>query len=240
MNCTTSVHFGIGVELSLGYRITDNLSASIYSGVTYLTGARMDGMPEYLHRNNYVWDSGVKLTWRFGKKRAKRSQLYTAPAAVIAPATPIVEEAIQAEVVVVVEAIKPAEVAEAEEQVAPTATDANVEGVELTEQDINLITTIYFDQYQTYLPASEYEKLDALLELMNANPELIIVITGWADSIGSIEANLQVTNRRAQNVGWWLTRLGIPYSRLKMSGKAIYFATDDMDKARRVDVIKLK
>ena len=242
MSGTTNVHFGIGGELSVGYRITNNLSANIYSGVTYLTGARMDGMPEYLYRNNYVWDSGIKLTWRFGKKKAKKSRIHTTPAAVLIPAIPIIEKAkpvtkpivkpVEVKEEMKMDTIEQAEIILPVEPIEPKADTVAVEKAE------ELITSIYFEQDQTFLPTLEHEKLNSLLELMNSNPDLVIVITGWANTSGSVKSNLRVSHSRAQNVGWWLTKSGIPYSRLKMSGKGIDLSADDMDKARRVDITK--
>lgn len=63
----TNIHLGIGGDLSIGYRITDNLGVHIYSGGNYLTGKRFDGMPEHLHTNNFTLDNGIKLSWRFFK-----------------------------------------------------------------------------------------------------------------------------------------------------------------------------
>ena len=240
MSGTTNVHFGVGGELSVGYRITENLSANIYSGITYLTGARVDGMPEYLHRNNYVWDSGIKLAWTFGKKRAHKSRIHTTPAAVLTPATPIVKKEKPLEVKVEPIAIPKEEViidTLVKAVVTPIEVKAAATPIEAVKQE-ELITSIYFAQDQTFLPTLEHGKLNALLELMNSNPDLVIVITGWANTTGSGKCNLRVSHSRAQNVGWWLTKSGIPYSRLKMSGKGIDLSADDMDKARRVDVTK--
>ena len=38
-----------------------NFHIEEHSGLTRLTGERMDGMPEHLHKNNFVWESGVRL-----------------------------------------------------------------------------------------------------------------------------------------------------------------------------------
>ncbi len=54
-------HLGIGGNLQAGYRLTEYLGIGVYSGITYLTGSRMDGMPKQVHRNNYIWESGIRL-----------------------------------------------------------------------------------------------------------------------------------------------------------------------------------
>ena len=57
----THWHLGYGADLQVGYRLNDRLKLGIFSGLTRLTGKRLDGMPEYLHKNNYVWESGIRL-----------------------------------------------------------------------------------------------------------------------------------------------------------------------------------
>lgn len=61
MKGSTNCHFGYGADLQVGYQLTPLLNLGIYSGLTRLTGERMDGMPEYLHKNNFLWESGIRL-----------------------------------------------------------------------------------------------------------------------------------------------------------------------------------
>ena len=61
MKGSTNWHLGYGADLQVGYQLTSCLKLGIYSGLTRLTGERMDGMPEHLHKNNFVWESGVRL-----------------------------------------------------------------------------------------------------------------------------------------------------------------------------------
>ncbi len=63
-------HLGVGGNVQAAYKMTGNLSVGIYSGMTYMTGKAMDGMPE-LHNTNYVWESGVKIGLKFGKRNRK-------------------------------------------------------------------------------------------------------------------------------------------------------------------------
>lgn len=62
-------NLGMGGELTAGYRICPQLTIGLYSKATYFPGTRIDGAPERLHENNCIWDSGLKLTWSFGKKK---------------------------------------------------------------------------------------------------------------------------------------------------------------------------
>ena len=61
MKGSTNWHLGYGADLHVGYQLTSYLKLGIYSGLTRLTGERMDGMPEHLHKNNFVWESGIRL-----------------------------------------------------------------------------------------------------------------------------------------------------------------------------------
>ena len=59
--------------LQAAYRITDHLNLGIYTGITYLTGSPLDGMPEHLHQANYIWESGLRLGWFFPTKTRKEA-----------------------------------------------------------------------------------------------------------------------------------------------------------------------
>ena len=61
MKGSTNWHLGYGADLQVGYQLTSCLKLGIYSGLTRLTGEHMDGMPEHLHKNNFLWESGIRL-----------------------------------------------------------------------------------------------------------------------------------------------------------------------------------
>lgn len=71
MKGSTRWHLGYGASLQAGYQLTSNLNLGIYSGLTRLSSKRMDGMPEHLHKNNFVWESGIRLGISFSKKKNK-------------------------------------------------------------------------------------------------------------------------------------------------------------------------
>lgn len=64
-----SWHFGAGGNLQAGYLICDHLNLGIYTGITWLSGNPLDGMPEHLHKANYIWESGLRLSWLFHNKK---------------------------------------------------------------------------------------------------------------------------------------------------------------------------
>ena len=79
MKGSTNWHLGYGADLQVGYQLTSCLKLGIYSGLTRLTGERMDGMPEHLHKNNFVWESGVRLGINLSKKKNKITETPSVP-----------------------------------------------------------------------------------------------------------------------------------------------------------------
>ncbi len=73
-NDGTRWHFGAGGNLQAGYAVTCHLNIGIYTGFTWLSGDPLDGTPERLHKANYIWESGLKLGWRFGKQGKEGSK----------------------------------------------------------------------------------------------------------------------------------------------------------------------
>ena len=59
-----SFHFGMGADLGVGYRITGRFGLRLTTGINYLTGKGMDGLPREEHRANYVWNTSLKLTFK--------------------------------------------------------------------------------------------------------------------------------------------------------------------------------
>lgn len=225
---STRWHLGAGGNLQAGFQATKHLNIGIYSGLTYLTGKSMDGMPEYRHEANYVWESGIKIGIRFGKgsRGGKSSALATAPTVVEQPVA-------EPEVTVCPEETAPAtqlreEPQEVVEKVEPTATVSEaVVPVELP--------TIYFDFNSTTIAAGESAKLQEIKDQMTANPEMRITLNGWCDRHGSKAVNDRISLRRAEAVKSWLTNNGIAAGRITVQGHGSDFGESDAAKARRVD-----
>lgn len=64
----TRWHFGAGGNVQASYTFPAGLQLGIYTGMTYLTGKPMDGTPKYLHKANYIWETGLRIGWSFGAK----------------------------------------------------------------------------------------------------------------------------------------------------------------------------
>lgn len=57
----SAFHFGTGLNLGVGYRLTPTTTLRLTSGLDFLTGA-FDGLPREEHRTSYVWNNALQLT----------------------------------------------------------------------------------------------------------------------------------------------------------------------------------
>jgi outer membrane protein OmpA-like peptidoglycan-associated protein len=209
-------HLGLGGQAAVGYRVAKNVGLQLYGGITCLTGDRFDNIPKYHHKSNLIYEAGLKLSYHFGKK---------------GKAAPVVEEA------AVIAEPEPQPVVEKAQPVVETAAveEKKPEVVETAPTDL---PTIYFANNSSRLTQKEADKLDAVAEMMKAQPDVTLNIVGHASNTGSEDYNLRLTQRRANTVKMLLVRRGIDGSRLKpVVGRGIDRDAADSKQARRVELI---
>lgn len=231
-------HLGVGGDVMAEYAITKNLTAGLYTGVTYLTGGQLDGMPKYLHKSNYIWESGVRIGWRFGAKKAKSakssiSPSQTIPTTVIAPvAEPVKEEE---EVVA-----PPVEIVQevAEPIIEPVKTQE-----EQPQKEIEPTITfpvIYFSFNSVWIEPEQRDKVKAIADILKQDPQIHITITGYTDQVGSKEANKRVSLQRAEAVKQELKAWLVSGDRITTVGGGIYLDATDNSRARHAATIDIK
>ena len=219
MNGTTRWHLGYGADLQLGYRLSSNLHLGIYSGLTRLTGERMDGMPEHLHKNNFVWESGIRLGFSFTKaKKRKMMETSTIPQPEVQQQLTTPEENTQQQ---------------------ETAEKADKAENKVAEQDIAetpevKFPVIYFDFNSIAINPDEQSKLNEILHILKENPDMKVTVTGWCDTRGSVAVNRRISRQRAQALKSWLVKRGIAASRISAAGKGSD-GSREAQKARRVE-----
>ena len=100
------------------------------------------------------------------------------------------------------------------------------------------LPAIYFANNSSRLTQKEADKLDAVAEMMKAQPDITLNIVGHASNTGSEDYNLRLTQRRANTVKMLLVRRGIDGSRMKpVVGRGIDRDAADSKQARRVELI---
>ena len=215
MKGSTNWHLGYGADLQVGYQLTSCLKLGIYSGLTRLTGERMDGMPEHLHKNNFVWESGVRLGINLSKKKNKVAETPSVPQQEVLQQEPTSSEEVNQK-----ETVDKAE-------------------TKVVEQDIKesakvTFPVIYFTFNSIDIQQNEETKLNDILKTLKENPNMKVAVTGWCDTKGSVAVNKRISRQRAETVKTWLVKNGIEASRITAIGNGSD-DTQDADKARRVE-----
>ena len=217
-------HLGLGGQAAVGYRITDAIGLQLYGGITCLTGDRFDNIPKYHHKSNLIYEAGLKLSYHFGKATP-----HTVPegASIVEPQPVVEQKPVVEEKPVLEEAPQP--VAETAAVTGPVVSD--------TVADIPL-PVLYFANNSSRLTQQEADKLDAVAEMMKAQPDVTLSIYGHASNTGSKQYNRKLSQRRANSVKRQLVARGIAASRLQpVKGKGIDHKTATNRDARRVELI---
>lgn len=217
MKGSTRWHLGYGASLQAGYQLTSNLNLGIYSGLTRLSGERIDGMPEHLHKNNFVWESGIRLGISFSKKKNKIVETPSVPQTEVLHQDTILSENVN----------------QKEKETVDKAE------TKVVEQDIKepvkvTFPVIYFSFNRITIRPSEVSKLKSILHILKENPEMKVTVTGWCDTKGSVAVNRRISRQRAQALKTWLVKRGIAASRISVVGKGSD-ASRTAPKARRVE-----
>nr|WP_297134946.1 OmpA family protein [uncultured Prevotella sp.] len=217
MKGSTRWHLGYGASLQAGYQLTSNLNLGIYSGLTRLSGERMDGMPEHLHKNNFVWESGIRLGISFSKKKNKIVETPSVPQTEVLHQDTILSENVNQK---------------------EKETEDKAE-TKVVEQDIKepvkvAFPVIYFSFNRITIRPSEVSKLKSILHILKENPDMKVMVTGWCDTRGSVAVNRRISRQRAQALKTWLVKRGIAARRISVVGKGSD-ASRTAPKARRVE-----
>ena len=215
MKGSTNWHLGYGADLQVGYQLTSCLKFGIYSGLTRLTGERMDGMPEHLHKNNFVWESGIRLGINLSKKKNKVAKTPSVPQQEVLQQEPTSSENVNQK-----ETVDKAETKVVEHDIKESA--------KVT------FPVIYFTFNSIDIQQNEETKLNAILKTLKENPNMKVTVTGWCDTKGSVTVNKRISRQRAEAVKTWLVKNGIEANCITAIGNGSD-DTQDADKARRVE-----
>ena len=230
MKGSTRWHLGYGASLQAGYQLTSNLNLGIYSGLTRLSGERMDGMPEHLHKNNFVWESGIRLGISFAKTK-KETLMETSP---MPQQEVLMQETQQALKQETQQQESAPEVNTAKQLQTTDKAETKVAVQGAAESAKVTFPAIYFGFNRITIRPSEVSKLKNILCILKENPEMKVTVTGWCDTRGSVAVNRRISRQRAQALKNWLVKRGIAASRISVVGKGSD-ASRTAPKARRVE-----
>ena len=224
MKGSTDWHLAYGADLQVGYQLTSCLKLGIYSGLTRLTGERMDAMPEHLHKNNFVWESGIRLGISFAKTKKKNMAVETTPTT--EPEVPTT----------IPEAPQQVTTPQAEHLQNETADKAETKVAEqdVAEQHKVTFPVVYFAFNSIAIKQGELSKLNDILRTLKENPDMNVTVTGWCDTKGSVAVNKRISRQRAEALKTWLVRKGIEASRITAVGNGSD-GSIEAGKARRVE-----
>ena len=99
----------------------------------------------------------------------------------------------------------------------------------------NKKTPIYFAN-NAYQPLPhDTDAIDQIVTMLRNNPELSILLEGYASNVGSAEYNNQLSMKRSESVAHLLQKQGISLQRILTAFRGIDDSVDK-EKARRVDI----
>lgn len=108
----------------------------------------------------------------------------------------------------------------------------------------NAIGSVYFDFDQYSIRPSERSKVEQAARYLQNNPNVVFILEGYTDSLGTTEYNLGLSDRRANSVKSYLEQLGVPSSRLQVLPMGMLNATPgvtrnspEAQQDRRVDIV---
>jgi outer membrane protein OmpA-like peptidoglycan-associated protein len=100
-----------------------------------------------------------------------------------------------------------------------------------------ILKNVFFDTKKTDLKPESITELDNVVRLMNENPNIKILISGYTDNVGSPADNLKLSTGRAVSVVNYLLSKGVNNSRLSFKGfgEANPVADNDTEEGRALN-----
>ena len=114
----------------------------------------------------------------------------------------------------------------------------------VTDCEVKITQQIHFEFNKDKIRPESFPVLDAVVEVMQKNPEIKLEVQGHTDNKGSSKYNKDLSNRRAHSVMKYLVSHGVEMSRLTSHGygfeRPLVDNSTDMNRAlnRRVQFVR--
>lgn len=235
----TRWHLGYCGSLQAACQLTEHMDIGLYTGITCLTGSHLDAIPKHVHRSNYIWESGLRVGWTFGKAQTRcRPQPVMAVGQLcdVHPDPPLLPVTVHRVSDTV--HVDTAHVSRPAAELPHGKVETDVLAGEGKETAAWTFPTIYFAFNRTAIAASEVEKMECIRMMLAEHADVHILVTGWCDSRGSKAVNDRISLQRARSVKAWLVRHGIGAARIHTQGMGIDHRQPDAAKARRAEIVE--
>ena len=97
--------------------------------------------------------------------------------------------------------------------------DIEIERLRDDTLKLSVNSEVSFDFGKDSLKSAFYPTLDKLAEVLRKYDRTVVHVIGHTDNIGSESYNQALSERRAESVGSYLTRHGVPYKKLRTEGR---------------------
>ena len=232
------VHLLYGGETTLSYKFDNGIRLGAFAALDMLAGKHFDNIPVHVHKENLIWDAGIKLVYAFGRKHKKNATAAPVAAAPVAKPAPVAEPA-------------PASVAEPSPEPTPApdaiATPAPVqetvpvqEAVPAPAPTIPAFAPVYFENNSAVVSAIHKEHLLDVVRFMKQNPDVRILVSGHASNIGTAEYNLILSEKRSNAVKQFIESEGVGEGRIEIEPCGIDYSALSAGEARRADVVVIE
>jgi len=225
---STKWHFGGGFNVSPSVRLAHSIVLGAYTGFTFITGNRIDGMPKHLHINNMIWDSGVKFICSIPTRTTRTKAEEPANIAISVPEVVSLPDT-------TVSLVPKPEVTDPDTVHVPmNKVEEKPDTVASQPQAETELPAIYFDFNKYLLRQEELPKLRVILKYLKDNPDVKVTMQGWCDTRGPVYVNSRLSRLRAARVKSWFVKHGVAASRMSVVGNGSDFKMINHAKARRV------
>lgn len=99
---------------------------------------------------------------------------------------------------------------------------------------------IYFPFNKSNIEEREIVKILQTAEILKNNKSMRVLVTGWADEVGTYNANKRISTQRAIAVKQMLMKMQISGDRIEVRGAAVNHEALTHDEARKVTITEIK